>query len=146
MKKEKDPHKLEVLEIKQTAMKLSANSLYGYLGYKNSRFYAKTIAAMITLIGRNTLKNTVSLVEGKLKLDVIYGDTDSIMINTLQKDLNEALRIGNEVKRAVNSKYKLLEMEMDGVFKSILLLKKKKYACLKFENINTKDQKLVREM
>jgi hypothetical protein len=33
----------------------------------------------------------------------------------------------------VNKRYRLLEIEMDGVFKCMLLLKKKKYASIKVE-------------
>ena len=36
----------------------------------------------------------------------------------------------------MNKKYKLLELELDYIFKSMLLLKKKKYAALKIEKIN----------
>lgn len=35
-----------------------------------------------------------------------------------------------QVKSEVNKLYKLLEIDIDGVFKSMLLLKKKKYAAL----------------
>ena len=37
------------------------------------------------------------------------------------------------VQAAVNRHYKLLEIDIDGVFKSMLLLKKKKYAAIKLE-------------
>jgi len=136
MKKEKDAFKLSNLEIQQKAIKLSANSLYGYLGYKNSRFYAKTIAALITMKGRNILKNTVDLVEKELKMQVIYGDTDSIMVHTLKTDIKEAVEMGIIIKKKVNEKYRLLEIDIDGIFKTILLLKKKKYASLKVKNLN----------
>lgn len=145
MKKEKDKTKLAMLEIKQKAVKLSANSLYGYLGYKNSRFYAKTIAALITLTGRSILQNTVTMVSTKHMLDVIYGDTDSIMINTLTNDVTKALELGVGVKKSVNEKYKLLEMEVDGMFKTLLLLRKKKYAALKYEPPFSVNSKLSKE-
>ena len=63
-------------------------------------------------------------------LDVIYGDTDSIMINTNSDDVAVVKKMGEEVKSAVNKLYKLLEIEIDGLFKTMLLLKKKKYAAL----------------
>ena len=38
--------------------------------------------------------------------------------------------MGQEFKKAVNAKYRLLEIEMDGMFRRMLLLKKKKYEAL----------------
>ena len=72
----------------------------------------------------------VELAENLLSLEVIYGDTDSIMINTRCSDLAQVKRIGNQVKREVNKLYKTLEIDIDGVYKMMLLLKKKKYAAL----------------
>lgn len=133
LKLEKNINKKANLEIEQKALKLSANSLYGYLGYKNSRFYSKAIAALITSTGRKILDKTVELVQTKHSLEVIYGDTDSIMINSLTSNVAAALELGNKVKRSVNNSYNLLEMEVDGIFKTLLLLKKKKYAAVKYE-------------
>jgi DNA polymerase alpha subunit A len=42
----------------------------------------------------------------------------------------EVKAIGQKLKAAVNKKYKCLEIEMDGYFRRMLLLKKKKYAAL----------------
>jgi len=147
MKKETDKVKLSMLEIKQKAFKLSANSLYGYLGYKSSRFYAKQIAALITSTGRGILQDTVNTVmkPGTYPIDVIYGDTDSIMINTNTTDLKRCIEIGNYVKKSINEKYRLLEMEMDFVFKTLLLLKKKKYAALKYNNPFDNNEKTFSE-
>lgn len=38
-----------------------------------------------------------------------------------------------QIKSEVNKLYKLLEIDIDGVFKTLLLLKKKKYAALVVE-------------
>lgn len=122
------------LDIRQKALKLTANAMYGCLGFSHSRFYAKPIAAMVTAFGRETLQRAVQVAEDALGLDVIYGDTDSIMINTRITnidDFSKVLELGSKVKREVNKMYKTLELEVDGVFKPLLLLKKKKYAAVK---------------
>lgn len=61
-----------------------------------------------------------------IHIQVIYGDTDSIMINTGHTDLTAVKQVGNDLKREINKLFKLLEIEIDGIFKSILLQKKKK--------------------
>ena len=42
------------------------------------------------------------------------------------------------MKSEVNKLYKLLEIDIDGVFKSMLLLKKKKYAALAIQKVGDK--------
>ena len=144
-KKEKDPFKNSLLEIKQKALKVSANSLYGFLGYKNSRFYCKEIASLVTSTGRKILKNAASIVE-KNNYKIIYGDTDSVIINTMTKNIFKSIEIGNFLKKIISQQYKLLIMDIDGLFKSLLLLKKKKYAGLKFIEPYNENSKVEIEM
>ena len=133
IKSERNEEKLEELDIRQKALKLTANSMYGCLGFSFSRFFAQPIAALVTAMGRETLQRTVDIAQDSVGLEVIYGDTDSIMINTRicdMKDLPQVYDLGQKVKREVNKCYKTLELEIDGVFRSMLLLKKKKYAAV----------------
>lgn len=116
-------------DIKQQALKLTANSMYGCLGYVNSRFYAKPLAMMVTSKGREILMDTRQLAE-LIGLRVLYGDTDSVMIDTGTDSFADAVKVGDAFKIQVNDRYKLLEIDIDNVYKRILLHAKKKYAAM----------------
>lgn len=51
----------------------------------------------VSYFANTTPSNTFCSCVIQMNLDVIYGDTDSIMINTNSKALDEVFKLGNKV-------------------------------------------------
>ena len=100
MAKEEDPFQQNVLDKRQSTIKVCANSVYGQTGAQTSTFYEKDVAASTTATGRKLLtygKRVIEEVYGnKLcdttkygqvlsKAEYIYGDTDSVFVRFSRK-------------------------------------------------------------
>ncbi|KAM6489911.1 hypothetical protein JOM56_014723 [Amanita muscaria] len=104
-----------------------------YVSIGNEQYDIKQQALKLTANRREILTHARELAES-LGLVVVYGDTDSVFVNSGVTELSEALRISAEFKKAVNDSYKLLEIDLDSIFQRLLLLQKKKYAAIKVED------------
>lgn len=140
-----------IYDARQHALKITANSIYGCLGSQN-RFADVKMASYITAKGRGLLVQAKNEIEA-LGYEVVYGDTDSLMIhikssdlqrenekiNTSTSDLNQLTETNknNLIKSisdllcgTVNKLYQYIVIELEDIFDTILFLSKKKYAGL----------------
>ncbi len=76
-KHERGTREYKVLYAKQQALKIIANSTYGYMGFARARWYCRECAEAITAWARQYIKMTMEEAE-RFGFKVIYGDTDSI--------------------------------------------------------------------
>ncbi|KAI1722465.1 DNA polymerase family B domain-containing protein [Ditylenchus destructor] len=117
--------------VHELALKLTANSLYGCLGCPQFRFAAKTLASMVTYKGREILNNARKIIESTNNYSVVYGDTDSIFVDTKLRegraDFAQVKAIGQKLKNLINKNYKHIEFDMQGIYKKLVLLQKREY-------------------
>lgn len=146
---ETDPFKKAVLNGRQLALKVSANSVYGLTGATNGKLPCLAIASSTTSYGRQMIEKTKEEVEAKYTIangyshdaQVIYGDTDSVMVRFGTKDLAEAMKLGEEAAGYVSSKFiKPIKLEFEKVYFPYLLINKKRYAGLYWTNPNKWDK------
>ena len=150
-----------VLDKRQLAYKVTANSLYGQLGAKTSTFYEPDIAASTTATGRLLLTYAKQVVEecygdtivktkhGEIgtKAEYIYGDTDSVFFafnlhdaKTMepivgQKALELSIEIAQEACHMVSSFLKAPhDFEYEKTFMPFCLLSKKRYVGMLYEH------------
>lgn len=146
MKTAKD-EEYRVLDATQLALKILLNSFYGYSGYARARLYSITLASAVTSFGRQNILRTRSLIEDeireatlkdgkKLALSVVYGDTDSVFVNLLNRDITlmDAELVGRMIAdRVTDSLQKPMELVFDSFAKRAIFIAKKRYALLVVE-------------
>jgi len=134
MKRTRDPEKKRYLYAKQYAFKTIANAFYGHLGYIRAKLYILDTANAITSTGRDMIQKTKEIVETKTLYKVVYADTDSVMVKLKTEDVEEALKLGEELTHLINEGIKhVLNMKIESIFKTLLILAKKRYAGWNFE-------------
>ncbi|KAJ1306779.1 hypothetical protein OPQ81_007765 [Rhizoctonia solani] len=143
LKKETDPFKRAVLDGRQLALKISANSVYGFTGATIGRLPCLAISSSVTAYGREMIERTKHEVETEYCIkngrehdaEVIYGDTDSVMIKFGTTDLESTMALGAEAAELITAKFiKPIKLEFEKVYFPYLLINKKRYAGLYWTN------------
>jgi DNA polymerase elongation subunit (family B) len=136
-----------VLDKRQNALKVSANSMFGFLGAQNGGMMPLIEGAMcITAMGRQLINSVNDYLKSKYNAEIVYNDTDSSMVDIPEvKDRKEAVifgkRLAIEISGAPEKKLPdgtiipavkglfppPLRMEFEKAMR-LLCIKKKKYA------------------
>ena len=143
LKNETDSVKKEVLDGRQLALKISANSVYGFTGaLRYGKLPCKEISRSVTAYGREMIAFTREKIEEKYPGSrVIYGDTDSVMIQFAADvtTLPAAIEKGKEAAAYVSGQFPPpIKLEFEKVYFPFLLINKKRYAALSFSNVDAK--------
>ena len=141
--KETDEGVKAVLDGRQLALKVSANSVYGFTGALVGRLPCLEISASVTAYGRQMIMMTKNFILTHYttangyehNAEVIYGDTDSVMVRFGTSDIKEAMRLGKDACKKITERLfkKPVKLEFEKVYSPYLLINKKRYAGLKWE-------------
>eukprot|EP00033_Pygsuia_biforma_P006271 GCRY01006987.1.p1 GENE.GCRY01006987.1~~GCRY01006987.1.p1 ORF type:complete len:597 (-),score=200.00 GCRY01006987.1:27-1724(-) len=143
LKTEKDPFKKAVLNGRQLALKISANSVYGFTGATTGKLPCLEISSSVTAYGRQMIDHTKNLVEETYSIkngyahnaEVVYGDTDSVMIKFGVDNVEESMALGEKAATFVSDTFvKPIRLEFEKVYFPYLLISKKRYAGLFWTN------------
>lgn len=140
MKAAKDPMRRDVMNGRQLALKISANSVYGFTGATVGQLPCIEISSSVTGFGREMIEDTKNCVEEMYSIkngytwdsEVVYGDTDSVMIKFGCDDVKTSMELGEEAAVAVTEKLfvKPIRLEFEKIYYPYLLMNKKRYAGL----------------
>ena len=125
----------------QQAVKVLMNSLYGVLAWTRFRLYDREMGAAVTATGRGVLEFTEEQVN-ELNKEVIYGDTDSVMISvgediTREDAISRSLEIEDHInasydeyaRETLNATTHRFEIEFEKLYRRFFQAgKKKRYA------------------
>lgn len=130
-----------VYNARQLALKISANSIYGFMGaVKTGKYHCLAVADCVTFRAREMLNRTVDLVLGFAKCEVVYGDTDSVMVRFFDvADVEECADVARRAADFITAKFTeetgttYIVLEFEKIYYPYLLMRKKRYAGLMYE-------------
>lgn len=157
MKNETNAFMRTLLNARQNAFKVSANSVYGFTGSAVSRLPCIDISQSVTGYGREMIIKTKNVVESVFCRDkgydfdgrVIYGDTDSVMVRIRKENLSVdyVFEIAKEMANKVSECFvKPVKLEFEKVYFPYLLMNKKRYAGVIETREEIKDEVKVSEV
>ena len=109
------------VDARQWALKILANSTYGYLVYSRSRYYSRECGEAITAFARKYIQDTMAQAE-KAGFEVLYGDTDSLFLLLGKKTKEDALAFAAKINEDLPGR---MELELEDFYPRGIFVSKK---------------------
>ncbi len=107
----KNPNPL--LKARSNAFKLLTNAAYGYQGFFGARYYCREAAASTAALARKLIKETINNIK-KDGYDVIYADTDSVVLLQGEKTKKEVLDLLDKINKKLPG---IMELDLEDFYK-----------------------------
>jgi len=130
------------LDNEQFALKTLANATYGYFAYAGAKWYRRECGSSAANFGRYYITSVVEEAK-KNGFEILYGDTDSLMIRFTEDISQENLRLtGEKFAKLVNDKLPgIIELEFRDLYQGGIFVAKqtgdigakKRYALVDFK-------------
>jgi DNA polymerase I len=91
-------------DMQQNVLKVIMNTYYGVSGYTRFRLFDREIGAAVTSVGRAIIEHTRRVIQG-MGYTVIYGDTDSCMVQLPPGDQEKTIEIATSIEKHLNASY-----------------------------------------
>jgi DNA polymerase elongation subunit (family B) len=138
LKKQLKTNKDPLLVARSEALKVLANSFYGYMGFAPARYYCIECAESTTAWARHYIHKAIETAQ-QAGFTVLYSDTDSVFLLLEKKTKEDALELMNKINKDLPG---LMELDYEGhypagIFVSLKAAEsgaKKKYALIDDKN------------
>jgi DNA polymerase elongation subunit (family B) len=135
----------KMLNLIDYALKQMIASVYGTFAFTGSRLYYPAVAKSITFLGRKYTKDVIAYIERTGK-KVLYGDTDSILVQVGPNVIEEGKRLETQINDWLKTQGATPEIEFEIAYRKLLFSgAKKRYAgrCIYYKGKKT-DELIVK--
>ena len=143
--------RINILNLRQLAIKIACNSLYGIMGAKTSPFHEKAVAESVTAGGRDYLERACQYIyDGYPGIDVVYGDTDSTLIKFnspeyLAQPRTNLVKVAKEIAAGISEEFGgIMTLNFENYFSSFMQITKKNYIADIWESFSDSDLDYIR--
>lgn len=139
---------VNILDKRQLAYKVSANSAYGASGARQGYLVLPQIAMCTTAIGRKSITKVFDVIRNTYKAKIILSDTDSVYctfdhIKTTQELWDYTIHVADEITKLFP---KPMKLDFEGfIYWRLLTLTKKRYISLKCDRDGVVSNKIEKK-